>query len=138
MKQRDSFVSNSSSSSFIIIGERASMMELTEKDIEDGVIATGKMLGEGTDVFTVSTMGMLKFIQDHCEPFILYKNAKKYTDSDIVEIDIEGPCTVVGGTADQNNSWDIDRLFRNYEYLVAEETELVIENAKEQLKEKYK
>jgi len=131
MKTRDSFVSNSSSSSFIIVGERASMLELTEKDIEGGLIAIGKYLGEGLDVFPVSTMGMLKFIQDYPGPFVLYKNAKRHTDSDMLEIDIEGPCTVVGGSADQSNSWDIDRLFVNYKYLIEE-------TAKEQLKERYK
>jgi len=138
MKQRDSFVSNSSSSSFIIVGERASMMELTENDIEGGLVATGKYLGEGLDVFTISSAGMLKFIQDHPDPFVLYKNAKEYTDDGSVTIDIEGPCTVVGGTRDNWSSGDIDLLFSHYSNLIEEEANLTLEIAKQQLKEKYK
>jgi len=136
MKNRDGFVSNSSSSSFILIGDRVAINTLTDKDVGPGLIATGKYLCDGIDIFTISSTGMLKFIQDHPGPFTVYKNAI-VRDGD-EPIDIDKPCTVVGGEQDQNSSWDIDRLFDHYEELIEEEAAVTMESAKKSLLDKYK
>ena len=138
MKERNGFVSNSSSSSFVLVGEPASMMTLTEKDIESGLVVTGKYLSEGLDVFSISSAGVLKFIQDHPGPFVIYKNAQLHSSGDmLVEVDVEGPVTVVGGTRDQNSCGDIDTLFDRYDELIEDELQVTASDLKERLKDQY-
>jgi hypothetical protein len=113
------------------------MMELTEKDIETGIVVIGKFLSEGLDVFKVTEPSILKFIQKYPRPFVAYHPAKVINEYDRIEEDVEC-ATVVAGTADQNNSYDLDAIFRNYDNLMEEEAALSVEAAKEKLKEQFK
>ena len=66
MKTRHNLVSNSSSSSFILIGTPIQISNITKEVMGRGdVFVRGRMMGEGIDFIDVKTEGMLKFIQEH-------------------------------------------------------------------------
>ena len=64
MKIRAGFVSNSSSSSFIIIGKGLDIRDVTSKMIEEKeIIAMGGDVYEGEDVFQISNVEELAFLK---------------------------------------------------------------------------
>jgi hypothetical protein len=64
MKIRNGFVSNSSSSSFIIIGNELDIRDVTSKMInEKEIIAMGGDVYEGEDVFQITTIEELAFLK---------------------------------------------------------------------------
>jgi len=66
MKTRSSLVSNSSSSSFILIGIPIQINMITKEIMDRGdVFVKGRHMGEGVDFIDVKDEGMLKFIQEH-------------------------------------------------------------------------
>jgi hypothetical protein len=65
MKIRQGFVSNSSSSSFIAVCNKLDYHEITQKDIDSGMIwAIGYELNEGSDIFEVEDMFALHILND--------------------------------------------------------------------------
>ena len=64
MKIRNGFVSNSSSSSFMLIGKMVDEEDITNSDIKDkNYVVIGKSLGDGDDIFYIETVEMLWFIK---------------------------------------------------------------------------
>ena len=64
MKIRQCFVSNSSSSSFIVIGRTVDISNINIHYIKNkNIIALGKYLSEGQDVFKIKTIEQLAFLK---------------------------------------------------------------------------
>lgn len=53
MKTRNGFVSNSSSSSFIIFGKEITVQDFLAKDFTNDVYCSGDQVSEGTDIFII-------------------------------------------------------------------------------------
>lgn len=54
MKVRNGFVSNSSSSSFVLFANPINVSEIKDKDVKEGhIVACGRYLSDGEDVFTL-------------------------------------------------------------------------------------
>ena len=75
MKIRSGFVSNSSSSSFIILGsstaplDRTQTVELLKTNPDARILVVGASMNEGNDVFFLDKR-MIDFILDHEERFL--------------------------------------------------------------------
>jgi len=64
MKIRQGFVSNSSSSSFIVFGRNIDIKDITPSIIkEKEIICLGKELSDGQDVFYIENIDMLAFLK---------------------------------------------------------------------------
>ena len=86
MKIRSGFVSNSSSSSFIILGsstaplDRAQTVELLKTNPDARILVVGASMNEGNDVFFLDKR-MIDFILDHEERFLAsFAEWKAYVD----------------------------------------------------------
>lgn len=124
MKIRNGFVSNSSSSSFVVFADKIeNPSELTAKDLKEKIMIIGKGLCDGTDFFSVQNAEMLSFAQNN-----RYLNRQPWLK--VIEmICTEGndgfftvPESVAGrlGTAievDYHVSDDLERLEDRYEDL---------------------
>lgn len=133
MKTRNSLVSNSSSSSFILIGEPIEITQLTEKHIFQEIkkskneqlrtIIFGGYFGEGQDIFTLSDKKQLQFILDYPHLFkkafinaiYLYDSSDGYELKQLKTLNLNiDKLILIGGTADQNSSYNIESMIQMY------------------------
>lgn len=115
MKTRNSLVSNSSSSSFILIGVPFEIDRLNENHIGKTTYVLGNWSGEGDDVFMLSDKNMLKFIQDYPSKFKVYINSQISTDEPIkLKEGYFGGEIVLGGKKDDYSSGCVKNLIERY------------------------
>lgn len=121
MKNRNGFVSNSSSSSFVIIGKEVPASELNEANLDKFcVIGNTDQLELSTELFHLKDREMMQFVIDHAEFFRVYRGIG-YTDgssemekSELVALLPEGKIMVETGTCDQNCAESIEELRVHY------------------------
>ena len=116
MKTRQGFVSNSSSSSFVIFGKDTDLWDITNPK-EENIWVIGGILGEGWDVFPL-TMEMLMELRNVEGKLNLVK-AYKTMYSEIgdyceVENDLPPKFTVYALEKDQHSTYDIDLFIERY------------------------
>ena len=144
MKIRNGFVSNSSSSSFVIFGVETNAENITPILLKQKkyTVIGGGMEG-GSDVFdlTEDTLAFIKACESlyGCNsPFSIYED---YGEGriDLSKLPKEGFAEVIGGEMDQNSSYDLDALFANYcgEYACEDLDEAFDENKVRLEMEKY-
>ena len=115
MKKRNGFVSNSSSSSFIVIGKRCN-----PSDLKIGDFVIGKYMRKGQDGITIADKDMLDFIYNHSEHFHhFFTNARlinmdsDYNHSIINEKDVGKE--MYSFEKDYHGSEVLEQLIQNYE-----------------------
>lgn len=115
MKIRQSYVSNSSSSSFIIIGKKVCSFE----DDKEYVAVSCSYLSEGHDIFVVEE-NMKKFILDHIENFTIYEGIgfSEYSTlswNDLVlKLGLKKGYALISETSDHSSSESLSDLEERY------------------------
>jgi len=127
MKIRQGFVSNSSSSSFLIIGKEIEIKDVTPKMIKNKkIIALGEdIIDEGLDVFQIRTVEELAFLKSMSDKYGKYFDfldafAYKLDAYGNGEIDFSNSpknCTLkyFTGLRDNNFSNDLNLLKKRYD-----------------------
>lgn len=141
MKTRQSHVSNSSSSSFLLIGIPVASTGIPNLNVEnDDIWAIGTFLSEGLDVFLIQDKKMLQFIIDFPSSFSVFRNAEVYYEEARIPVsglDNKDEHIITFGMADQNHSCDIETMVQHYETIIERKAKKIIQKNKEEIIGKY-
>ncbi len=122
MKVRSGFVSNSSSSSFVVIGEHIEFSDLTKEIVENkNIMGFGKWLESGMDVFNlcVQVYDLLKenpklLDEVGFDFYEVYKASEN--GGDFKRDELPEKFSVKATEADHSSSEDLKRFIDNYYY----------------------
>lgn len=137
MRTRHGFVSNSSSTNFVLLAQgEISPCNLTVDDLKnEDVFGIGFELSNGTDYFIIKDEKMLQFVKDYSRFFEVYKDCIYFSEHIGGTLDVSTlkyPTYKVRCIhGDQWGSGSIDGLISNYHFYLEDEI------TKEQLEEKY-
>ena len=127
MKIRQGFVSNSSSSSFIIIGREIDIDNITVHSIkENQIIALGDHLYDGQDVFQIRTIEELAFLKSmnklksekefvFVEAYLSDDNDNSDGEFDVSILPKTGKVKFFTGSKDYSSSNDVNTLKQRYD-----------------------
>ena len=114
MKNRQSLVSNSSSSSFVLLGVKVSPKKLTRDELESHCVAVGPGYDSEVSIFKINDSAMLKFVQDFSDRFEVYQFCQ-ISYGEEIEINLDNypkdvKVIVRGGECDQDNTENVQDL----------------------------
>ena len=127
MKIRQGFVSNSSSSSFLLIGREIDIKNVTPKMIKQkNIVALGEnLIYDGLDVFQIKSVEELAFLKVMCDKYVESFN---FLDSVVFSLDdfgngefesknfpTSGMLKYFTGLKDKDSSYDISTLKKRYD-----------------------
>ena len=115
MKTRNSLVSNSSSSSFVLIGTPLYTSRLENTHIGNSWAIGKQMEDSGAlDLIRISDEKIMQFIKDFPDNFTLYVNCQIAFEKELPVTNISVGAVAVGGEYDHHSSSTMQILFNTY------------------------